>query len=156
MFANKIIKNKSINCNFFGLNNIQPVWASDFDNEIKKCYMGLCLQRKPQLKYCLSDRISQYGGNGLMLFIERETKYYEFLNDKKEAVYFDNVDDLVKKIEYYKDNKNDALNIAESGYNKLHKYCNEKIVTEYFFDCLNGDNEKELKEKYHWPVHFYN
>ena len=91
-----------------------------------------------------------------MLFIERETKYYEFLNDKKEAVYFDNVDDLVKKIEYYKDNKNDALNIAESGYNKLHKYCNEKIVTEYFFDCLNGDNEKELKEKYHWPVHFYN
>ena len=146
----------NIKFNLFGLKNIQPVWANDFLNEISKCFMGICLQRKPLLKYGLSDRIAQYLGNGLMVFIQNETQYYDILKDKKEAVYFDGVDDLIKKIKYYKENKNKALNIAKSGYIKIHTYCNEKIITKYFLDCLNGDSEIQLQEKYHWPIHFYN
>ena len=146
----------NIKFNLFGLKNIQPVWANDFLNEISKCFMGICLQRKPLLKYGLSDRIAQYLGNGLMVFIQNETQYYDILKDKKEAVYFDGVDDLIKKIKYYKENKNKALNIAKSGYIKIHTYCNEKIITKYFLDCLNGDSEIQLQEKYHWPIHLYN
>ena len=146
----------NIKFNLFGLKNIQPVWANDFLDEISKCFMGICLQRKPLLKYGLSDRIAQYLGNGLMVFIQNETQYYDILKDKKEAVYFDGVDDLIKKIKYYKENKNKALNIAKSGYIKIHTYCNEKIITKYFLDCLNGDSEIQLQEKYHWPIHFYN
>ena len=59
MFANRIINSGSdIKCNFFGFNNIEPVWANAFNNQIESCYMGLCIQRKPQLKYCLSDRVA--------------------------------------------------------------------------------------------------
>ena len=82
--------------------------------------MGLCIQRKPQLKYCLSDRVAQYGGNGLMLFLESETQYDEFLINREEAVFFDGYEDLIKKILYYKKNKSESLKIAEAGYKKLH------------------------------------
>ena len=112
-------------------------------------------QRKPLLKYSLSDRLAQYLGNGLMVFIENETKYYEFLIDNEDAVFFDNHDDLSKKINYYKQNKSEAIRIAENGYNKLHTYCNERVVTSYFLDCLNDQNKDLLDSKYAWPVHIY-
>lgn len=140
---------------FCGYKNIQPVWASKFEEEIQLCYMGLCLQRKPQLKYSLSDRISQYAGNGLMVFIENDTQYYDFLKRDEEAVYFDDKMDLLKKIKHYKENKSKALNIGANGYNKLHKYCNETVVTEYFLDCLKGEKKDFLNSKYNWPVHIY-
>ena len=155
IFAKKIKINNDIKCNFFGFDNIQPVWASEFNKEIQSCFMGLCLQRKPQLKYCLSDRLSQYGGNGLMLFIERDTKYYDFLRDKVEAVYFDDSDDLINKINYFKINKNEALTIASNGHQKMHKFCNEKVVTNYMLDCLEGLDDKILSEKYSWPINVF-
>ena len=46
-FAKEIIAaNIDIKSNFFGFNNISPVWAEEFNNEISSCYMGLCLQSK--------------------------------------------------------------------------------------------------------------
>ena len=40
--------------------------------------MGICLQREPILKYSLSDRIAQYLGNGLMVFIQNKTIITKF------------------------------------------------------------------------------
>ena len=147
--------NTDIKFKFYGYKNIQPVWANEFEKQIQSCYMGLCLQRKPQLKFSLSDRVSQYAGNGLMIFIENETKFYDFLKKDHEAVYFDDEFDLLDKIKHYKKNKNEALQIAANGHSKLHNYCNETIVTNYFLDCLFGESEAFLKDKYNWPIHLY-
>ena len=156
ILAKKIMSESNIKCNFFGLNNIKPVWANEFNNEIKSCYMGLCIQRKPQLKYCLSDRVAQYGGNGLMLFIEYETEYHEILQDGKEAVYFHEVGDLIEKIYFYQQNKQKALKIAYNCHKRMHLDFNEKIISNYILDCLMKENFDKLNSKYNWPVHIYN
>ncbi len=146
----------NINFNFFGMKGIEPIWADKFNKNIKDCYMGICLQREPVLKYSLSDRIAQYLGNGLMVFIENETKYNEILEDKKEAVYFDGVEDLTKKIDFYKQNKVKALEIAYSGHKRMHIDFNEKVITNYMLDCLRKEDLTILDSKYNWPIHFYN
>ena len=140
----------------YGLDGIQPIWANDFLNKIMDSYMGVCLQRKPLLKYGLSDRISQYLGNGLMVFIENETQYYDILKRDEEAVYFDGVEDLTEKIEFYKKNKYEALKIAHNGHKRIHRDFNEKIITNYMLDCLNFKDTSNLQDKYNWPIHFYN
>ena len=145
----------NINFKLYGYKNIQPIWASDFEDIIQTCYMGLCLQRKPQLKYSLSDRVAQYAGNGLMIFIEKDTHYYDLLKDGREAVYFEDPDELLTKIKQFKENKNKALEIAANGHSKLHNYCNETVVTSYFLDCLNGEKGNFLSNKYNWPIHVY-
>ena len=117
--------------------------------------MGICLQRKPILKYSLSDRISQYLGNGLMVFIESDTQYYDILKKDEEAVYFDGLEDLVEKIDFYKKNKDKALNIAANGHKKIHSTCNEKIITQYMLDCLCGNDAESLKSNYQWPINLY-
>lgn len=145
----------NINFNFFGMRGIQPIWASKFNKKINDCYMGICLQREPVLKYSLSDRIAQYLGNGLMVFIENQTKYYEILKHEKEAVYFDDVNDLIEKINFYKQNKGKALEIAHNGHKRMHNDFNEKIITNYMLDCLNSSDVSKLESKYNWPIHLY-
>ena len=85
---------------------------------------------------------------------EKKTEFNEFLKDKEDAVFFDDVHDLSKKIEYYKENKYEAIRIASNGYDKIHTYCNEKVVTSYFIDCINGKKE-DMLDRYIWPIHFY-
>ena len=155
-FITSLTKNlPQIKFNLRGMKNIQPVWANDFLKEISKCYMGICLQRKPLLKYGLSDRITQYLGNGLMVFIQNETQYYDILKENEEAVYFDDVDDLASKILFYRDNLDKAKIIAKNGHKKIHKACNEKIITNYMLDCLAGKNKQYLSTNYMWPINIY-
>ena len=54
----------------------------------------------------------------------------KFLN-KKEIVYYNNKQDLIKKIIFY--SKNDKLRskIAKKGYQKYHRYFSNKIVANY-------------------------
>ncbi len=156
IFFRQLIKlNPHVKFDLYGFDEIEPIWANNFLNKINDSYMGVCLQRKPLLKYSLSDRLAQYAGNGLMVFIENDTKFYEFFIDNEDAVFFENFDDLSKKINYYKNNKDEAIRIAENGYNKLHTYCNERVVTNYFIDCLNDPNKGLLNSRYAWPVHLY-
>ena len=35
-FLKKLINDNKINFNFFGINNVQPIWGQDFLNEISK------------------------------------------------------------------------------------------------------------------------
>ena len=43
------------------MNGVQPTsWANEFNNNIKIAIWVFVLQRKPLLKYGLSDRIVQY------------------------------------------------------------------------------------------------
>ena len=144
-----------VSFDFYGFDGVEPIWANDFLNKISNSYMGVCLQRKPQLKYSLSDRITQYLGNGLMVFIEKETGFNEILKDKEEAVFFESINDLSQLIDYYKYNKHEAIRIASNGYNKLHSNYNERVVTNYFLDCLFSKNLNDLKAKYNWPIHLY-
>ena len=91
-----------------------------------------------------------------MVFIQNKTHYQELLKDGKEAVYFDDVEDLAEKIIFYKHNKEKALNIAYNGHKKMHNDFNEKIITNYMLDCLKFNDASKLVGKYNWPIHFYN
>ena len=149
------IKNEypEIKTNFFGYDNIQPVWGAQFEREISKSPLSLNLSRKPHLKYYSSDRISQYLGNGSCIFVDKNSQLEDlFSND--EVVYFDSADlnDFGKKIKYLSLIHISEPTSAKNGWNKGHKAYNEKIVTNYFLDI--AINNKPSKE-YSWPINQY-
>ena len=142
-----------IKTNFFGYDNIQPVWGAEFEREISKSPISLNLSRKPHLKYYSSDRISQYLGNGSCIFVDKNSQLEDlFSND--EVVYFDSTDlnDFGKKINYYVNNKDEAKRIAKKGWERGHKSYNEKIVTNYFLDIAIN---KKPSIEYSWPINQY-
>ena len=108
--------------------------------------MGLNLSRGEPLKYYSSDRISQLFGNGLLTFIDKKTELDNFFNSK-EAVFYQNIDDLVDKIlKYKKDNKKRKI-IARNGKLKYMKYFNSTLVSQYMIDQIF---DFKAKYKYIW------
>ena len=97
-------KNKNIKFDFYGLNNIQPIWGKNFITALSKSKMGLNLSRGKPVKYYSSDRIAQLMGNGLLTFIHEKTCFTDFFN-KNEIITYNNLDDLSEKIQKYKDEK---------------------------------------------------
>ena len=149
------IKNEhpEIKTNFFGYDQIQPVWGAEFEKEISKSPISLNLSRKPYLKYYSSDRISQYLGNGSCIFVDKNSQL-EDLFTRDEVIFFES-DDLAnfgKKISYYISNKDETRRIAKNGWERGHRFYNEKIITNYFLE-IAFKNKPE--SDYGWPIHQY-
>ena len=118
----------NIKYNILGISNETPKWNYNFYIELAKCKMSLNLSRGKPLKYTSSNRIAALIGNGIFTFIDRNTKFDDFFNDKEVGFYKD-VNDLGNKIEYLLSNPNKINEYAKRGKNKYFKLFNNKLIT---------------------------
>ena len=141
-FLNRLIKKiPDIICDFYGYDEIQPIWGNQFNNAIINSKMGLNLSRGKPTKHYSSNRIATLIGNGLLTFIDEKVKMDSFFNSK-EIVFYSDIDDLADKINFF--SKNDVLRkqIAKNGKKKYFKLFNEKKITKYILDVSTGNNAK--------------
>ena len=132
-----IIKMKNINYDFYGFKNKEPVWGNDFYKALINSKMGLNLSRGLPTKYYSSNRIASIAGNGLLTFIDKKTQLNKIFTDN-EIIFYDNINDLADKINFYKKNDKLRKKIAYNGKKKYFKLFNEKKVTQYIIDCSLG------------------
>ena len=152
IFLNKLIqktKHKKILLNFFGLSKKQPVWANDFFTNLKDCKMPLNLSRGKPTRYYSSDRIAQLIGNGILTFIDKKTQLNDIIIDKKEAIFYNNLNDLVKKLEYYKKNTKIRNKIAKTGKKYYLKKFNSTLVARYM---INKTFKLKSNYKFYWDI----
>ena len=137
-------KLKNLDYDFFGHNNIEPLWADHFLKTISNYNMGLNLSRGKPLKYYSSDRIVQIIGNGLLCFIDKKTQLSNLI-PKDCAVYYKDINDLAKKIKFYKENVKLMKRIANKGKKFYNKNFNSTIISQFFIDITFN-----LKNNYHY------
>jgi len=144
-FVNKLIKkNPNIKFDIYGMNNIQPTWSNNFLMNLSNSSMGLNLSRGKPIKYYSSDRIAQLVGNGLLTFIDEKTRLNDFFSNK-EIVFYKNLDDLSYKLNKFKKDKKDRINIAKNGKRFYFKYFNSTIVADFIINkTLNVNNSKKF------------
>ena len=136
IFLNKLIKNnKDIKFDLYGMNNVQPIWGDKFINALSKSSMGINLSRGEPVKYYSSDRIAQLMGNGLLTFIHQKTLFSNFLTDKQ-IIFYDDVNDLSQKINFYKKEVKMAKKIAKNGRDTYLKYFNSTIVSDFMLSKI--------------------
>ena len=140
---NKLTKRASYN--IFGYKN-NPVWGQNFFDELNKCSMAINLSRGEPVKYYSSDRLASLLGNGLLTFVHENYKYQDIFT-KDEIVTFKNINDLNKKILYYKNNKRLMKKIASNGHKKAHKIFNNKIISDFIVRKTLGLN---IVNRYSW------
>jgi len=137
-FIQKLLKNNpNIIFDVYGYKNRQPIWSEDFYNTIYKSKMGLNLSRTNSVKYYSSNRISSLIGNGLMTFIDKKTQLGDFFNEN-EVVFYNNIDDLSEKLNFYKDNAELRKKIAKRGKDKYFRYFDNKIVASFIIKKILG------------------
>ena len=144
-FVKKLISlNSDIIFDIYGYKNQQPIWSHDFYNALYKSKMALNLSRINNVKYYSSNRIASLIGNGILTFVDINTKLNDFF-DNDEVVFYKNINDLSKKINFYKENTNKRLKIAKNGKEKYFRIFNNKIVADYICSRLFQRNiKKEL------------
>ena len=137
-FLNSLVnKIPHIKHDFYGFANRQPIWGNDFFRALINSKMGLNLSRGKPTKFYSSNRIASIMGNGLLTFVDEKVQMNNFFN-KKEMIFYRNINDLADKINFY--SKNDPLRkkIAKNGKRKYFKLFNEKRITEYFINISVG------------------
>jgi len=151
-FLKKLINktsNKNILMKFYGIDNKQPIWANEFLKSLKDCKMALNLSRGNPVRYYSSDRIAQLIGNGILTFIDKKTQLNDLLIDKKEAVFYNNINDLIKKLEYYKNNPKIRNKIAQNGKKAYLKKFNSVLVSQYI---INKTFQIKSNRKFYWDI----
>jgi len=142
-FINKILlKSQDVRFDLYGMNNRQPIWADDFINAISQSKIGLNLSQGKAAKYYSSDRFAQLIGNGLLLMIDKNTKFNHFF-DNDEIVMYKNLNDLTEKIQKYTHDDKLRKKIAKKGYKKYFRYFNSTIIADFIIKkTLNMKHEK--------------
>ena len=141
-FLNSLVnKIPHIKHDFYGFANRQPIWGNDFFRALINSKMGLNLSRGKPTKFYSSNRIASIMGNGLLTFVDETVQMNNFFN-KKEMIFYKNINDLADKINFY--SKNDLLRkkIAKNGKRKYFKLFNEKRIAEYFINISVGKEYK--------------
>ena len=134
IFINNLKKKiPNIICDFYGINNVNPIWGYEYFNRLSQSKMALNLSRGKTVKYYSSDRISSLIPNGITTFIDINTKLNKFFNSN-EVIFYKNVNDLAESINYLKDNDKKRREIGRNGRIKYHKYFNNQIVTSFIVE----------------------
>ena len=144
----KRLTNKLPNVKFdlYGIENKQPIWADNFIKSISQSKIALNLSQGHSSKYYTSDRFAQLIGNGLLVFIDKKTKFSDFFN-KNEIVTYNDIHDLSKKIEKYSNDDVLRQKTAKRGRDKYFKFFNSTIVAEFIINKSLKNDKKYFWEK---------
>ena len=149
-FVEKLLeKSPDIIFDIYGYKNRQPIWSEDFYQTISQSKMGLNLSRTNSVKYYTSNRISSLIANGLMTFVDKKTKLNDFFNDD-EVIFYNGINNLSDKLNYYKSNDKLRRKIAKKGQMKYFRYFDNKIVSKYIIDKvfqMNSSNNLKWMDK---------
>jgi len=147
VFIDKLIeKSPNIIFDIYGYKKREPIWSEDFYHSINMSKMGLNLSRGKPIKYATSNRIASLVGNGLLTFIDKKTQLNHFLNND-EVVFYENVDDLSNKLNYFKNNDYLRKKYAKKGKEKYFRYFNSTIVSDYI---ISKSFDIDIKKKLKW------
>ncbi len=139
--------NKDIKFDIYGYNNRNPVWSESFYSAISRSPMAVNLNRGKSKKYSSSNRIGSLIGNGLLTFIDYKKKFDHFFN-KNELIFYEDINELSEKINFYKQNDQIAKKIAKNGQQKYFELFNETEVAKYIVNKSIGFKKEPIWKKY--------
>lgn len=147
----KLISSK-IGFGLFGTCGRQPIGGSAYEKALLSSAMALSLNRREGCKWYSSDRLAHLMGRGILTYISSKSGYQHFFKDGEEAVFFDNADDLAKKILYYTANPSLRQTVAVAGRKRYHELFNSSRVLNYIVDTVYGEDSAS---SYEWASEVY-
>ncbi len=136
-----IKKNPHLKFNVFGMNNVQPIWGDEFKKNLYNSKIALNLSQGKPLKYYSSDRIAQLMGNGIATLIDKRTKLNKLFSEN-EAIFYNSIKDLNKKLNMMLKKKNQRILMAKKGRMNYHKKFNSVLVADYIVSKTFNINKK--------------
>ena len=140
-FINKLSHIEEIDFKIFGNNKQSLIFGQNFLNTIAQSKMTVNYSRYNDIPLYSSDRVIQLLAQGSLVFSPRIPEF-ERLFSEEEIVYFDEFDDLEKKLIFYKNNDEKRVEISKKGWEKAHRLFDSTVVTEEMLKVIfKSDND---------------
>ena len=128
---------------FISTNLRKPKWGAEYYHYIKKSKMGLNISRGNLQDLYSSDRITTLVGNGLLCFVDVKTNYNKIFKNN-ELVFYKNKLDLLKKINFFKNNPKISNLYAKRAWLRYHRDFNSKIICDFILSKLDLSHSKNF------------
>jgi len=113
--------------------------------------MGLCINKTSDYYLYSSGRMTQYMGQGLMIFHDRGARFEDIFAED-EIAFYETPEELVDKILFYHKNDDARRKVAKAGWEKAHRIFNNQTVTKYI---IERTFDQKLSQDYVWPTTRY-
>lgn len=141
-----------LNLGFFGAGvGTDTIYGYDFIENLKRSKIGLCLNKTSDYYLYASDRMAQYLGHGLLVFIDRGSQFMDLFNEDEIAFYNDS-NELIEKLRYFSSHDSERRKMAEKSWTKAHRLFDCKKVTQYM---IERTFDLPISQNYGWPTNVY-
>jgi hypothetical protein len=131
-----------------GLYGKPGVYGAEMFEVLSRSKMGLNVSKRSDRRLYTSDRMSQLMGCGLLTFIDRRTGYGDMFTPDELVTYGD-VEELVTKLDYYRNHDEERRRIAQRGWQRAHAIFCETVVAQWIIDVTF---ERSPSHDYAWPT----
>lgn len=133
---------------FYGIDGVPPIFGARYFDAIADARMGLNLNRSDEDYLYSSDRLAQFAGNGLLVFVARSSGYGDIFAED-EFAFYDGPDDLAQRLRYFLTHDAERAAMAEKGHAKYHGLFNERVVARFIVEATF---RRHVERDYGWPT----
>ena len=119
---------------FFGCLGSPLVLGIEKEKITARSKMALNLTRRNDVFLCSSDRLADTTANGVMTFCD-EASGLQLLYREHEAVYYRDIDELIKKIRYYHAHDDERIRIARAGWKRSQEDFSAQRIARFMIDA---------------------
>ena len=128
---------------FISTNQKNPKWGAEYYHYIRRSKMGLNISRGNIQDLYSSDRIASLIGNGLLCFVDVKTNFNKIFKNN-ELVFYKNKLDLLKKINFFKNNPKISNLYAKRAWLRYHRDFNSKKICDFILSKLDLSHSKNF------------
>lgn len=121
---------------------VQYIRGDEYIERIIRSKIGIGVSALQNVKYYSSDRLSHYLAFGTFYLCYRFPGCDDLFSDRRHLVYYDGVDDLREKIDYYLKNPKEARSIGQNGQKKMVEDYNAKRMTKMMLEIIVSGNSE--------------
>lgn len=136
---------------FYGIDGQGPIFGARYFEAIADAKMGLNLNRSDEDYLYSSDRLAQFAGNGLLVFVARSSGYGDIFGED-EFAFYDGADDLAQRLQHFLAHDDERAAIAQKGWAKYHALFNERLIAQFVVEASFG---RHVAGDYAWPTTIY-
>jgi hypothetical protein len=125
-----------------------PVRGAAYLEAMTNARMGISISRPDDVYLYASDRMSQLLGNGLLTFVCRTAGFQDLFDDTQIAFY-DGLDELVEKLDFFSRHDRQRRQTAEAGWRAGHSLFASHRIAKYILEVSFA---LPLSETYPWPT----
>ena len=145
--AVRIGNNIDMNKVLFPRINGKNLLGGEYQRVLSSTAMGLCLNCCNDYLYA-SDRMAHMMGNGVLALLDARNGFEDIFS-KDEAAFYRSEEELYRQINFYRNNPEARMAVAQKGWHKYHRLFNEKIVAKYIASLMFDEFDAE---DYPWPT----